>query len=93
MTTPQEKFQSAAASLPLRKRLPEETPARPARKQILSKFATPRLLLGYNTVRSNDPDYPALHVLEEILGGGKTSRLYRALVEGRDVVRTHRSCP
>src|SRR5262249_7053465 len=42
-----------AATLPRRKRLPEKGTKRPARYEMGSKFATPRLLLGYNTVRSN----------------------------------------
>jgi zinc protease len=73
-----------AAKLPPRKPVAAKKTARPDRLDMASKFATPRLLLGYNTVRSNHPDYPALQVLEEILGGGKTCRLYRTLVEGKE---------
>ncbi len=73
------------AELPPRKTVPAQLPKRPARLEMASKFATPRLLLGWNTVRTEDPDYPALSVLEAILAGGKTSRLYRSMVEGAEV--------
>ncbi len=73
------------AKLPERKSLPDEKVKRPAHLQFESKFALPRLLMGFNTVRSSDADYPAVAVLERILGGGKTSRLYKELVEGAEV--------
>jgi zinc protease len=57
---------------------------RPARLEIPSKFATARLLMGFNTVKSSDPDYPILTVLVELLAQGKTGRLYKALVEGAE---------
>jgi zinc protease len=76
------------AELPARKPLPEAKPARPARFEMESKFGVPRLLLGFNTVRSGDADYAALNVLESILGAGRTSRLYKALVEGAEVATT-----
>src|SRR5262249_45560045 len=71
--------------LPERKPLPKALPKRPARLEIKSKFSSPRLLVGFNTVRSGDPDHPALGVLEALLGRGRTSRLYKALVEGAEV--------
>ncbi len=73
------------AELPARKPLPEAKPARPARLEMASKFGQPRLLLGFNTVRSGDADYAALNVLDGILGTGRTSRLYKALVEGAEI--------
>jgi len=45
----------------------------------------PQYLAGYVTVPGNAPDYYALTVLGNILSSGKTSRLYRALVE-KDLV-------
>ena len=41
----------------------------------------PQYLAGYVTVSGNAPDFPALTLLGDILSSGKTSRLYRALVE------------
>jgi zinc protease len=73
-----------AAKLPPRKPLPEVKPDRPARLDMPSKFGVTRLLVGWNTVRRSDPDYPALVVLEGLLTGGKTGRLYRAMVEGAE---------
>jgi zinc protease len=73
------------AKLPARRALPAKGALpgkRPARLEMASKFAVTRLLMGFNTVRSGDPEQPALAVLEALLGLGKTSRLYKALVEG-----------
>jgi predicted Zn-dependent peptidase len=38
-------------------------------------------IAGYKTVSGNDPDFYPLVVLGDILGGGRTSRLTKALVE------------
>jgi zinc protease len=73
-----------AAKLPPRKPLPEVKLDRPARLDMPSKFGVARILVGYNAVRSGDPDYPALEVLEGLLAGGKTGRLYKAMVEGAE---------
>lgn len=53
----------------------------PIRKEFVSKFDVPRLLIGFNTVAVGTPEDPILDVIQEILAGGKTSRLYRKLVE------------
>jgi zinc protease len=71
--------------LPPRKTLPDEKPKRPARLQFESKFAVPRLLMGFNTVRNSDADYPVLAVLDQLLSGGKASRLYKELIERTEV--------
>jgi zinc protease len=72
-------------TLPPRKTLPVEKPKRPARLEFESKFAVPRLLMGFNTVRSSDADYPVLVVLDHILSDGKSSRLYKELIERAEV--------
>jgi zinc protease len=74
------------ADLPPRKKTPEDAkPAkRPALLEMDSKFPTPRLLYGWNTVSSTHDDYPALTVLEGLLNG-RTSRLYKKLVEGDQI--------
>ncbi len=58
-------------------------PARtePARIEFPSKFDLPRLLVGYNTTTVKDADDPALDVIQRVLSDGKTSRLYKKLVE------------
>src|SRR5262249_50882071 len=53
----------------------------PLRKEFASKFELPRMVMGYNAVAVNDPDRPALDVIDRILSDGRTSRLYRKLVE------------
>lgn len=40
-----------------------------------------RIQQGYVTVPGNDPDYYALVILGDILYGGRTSRLYRSLID------------
>lgn len=69
--------------------LPERKPdiAPPERKEITrkkmtSKFEAPRLAFGFNTVTTDSTDRYALDVIGSVLGGGKTSRLYRKLVDG-----------
>jgi predicted Zn-dependent peptidase len=42
---------------------------------------TPNMMIGYKVPAISHPDYYALEVLQSILTDGKTSRLYRALVE------------
>jgi zinc protease len=71
-----------AADLPPRKK-PTTFPDRagPVRKEIPSKFDVPRLMVGFNTIAVGDPDDPVLDVLQQVLAEGKTSRLYRRLVE------------
>jgi zinc protease len=70
--------------LPERKKVSEEKSKRPARLQMDSKFSLARLLLGYNTVRNDHPDYYALNVLEGVFNF-KSGRLYKKLVEGAEV--------
>jgi zinc protease len=74
-----------AGKLPERKTIPDEKLKRPARIEMKSKFPMPRLMLGYNTVKAGDPDVVPLAVLEAVLSLGRTSRLYKALVEGAEV--------
>src|SRR5205814_3865752 len=53
----------------------------PVRTKFDSKFSVPRLLLGFNTIPVGDPDDPVLDVISNVLGDGRTSRLYRKMVE------------
>jgi zinc protease len=76
------------------KKLPERnayTPSPrkgPVKKDFASKFFVPRLLLGYNTCKTGDPDYYALDVIQGVLSGGRTSRLYKKLVEGEEIANS-----
>ncbi|MDW8243622.1 MAG: pitrilysin family protein [Thermogemmata sp.] len=68
--------------------LPPRKPARqfperqgPVRHEFPSKFEAPRMLMGFNTVTVGTPEDAILDLIENILAGGRTSRLYRRLVE------------
>ncbi|MGH9677490.1 MAG: M16 family metallopeptidase, partial [Candidatus Acidiferrum sp.] len=74
-----------AVKLPERKPVEAFRRTTAIRKDMPSKFEVPRLLFGWNTVRSNHADSPALSVLENIVAGGKTSRLYKQLIEGAEI--------
>jgi zinc protease len=68
--------------LPARKPVPESKPrTETVRKKFDSKFPTPRLLLGFNTVAETDADAIPLDIVSVILTHGKTSRLHRRLIE------------
>jgi zinc protease len=51
------------------------------RKEFESKFDVPRMMVGFNTVQVGSPEDPVLDIAQDILATGKTSRLYRKLVE------------
>jgi zinc protease len=57
----------------------------PARSEFPSKFEVPRMVMGFNTVRKGDPADYAFDVIQTVLSGGKTGRLYRKLVEGEEI--------
>jgi zinc protease len=67
--------------LPARKKAQASKRTEPVLKEIPSKFESPRLLMGFNTVRSGAPDFYPLEVVQALLTGGKTGRLYKRLVE------------
>ncbi|MCS6866709.1 MAG: pitrilysin family protein [Gemmataceae bacterium] len=71
-----------SGELPPRKK-PTFYPERqqPIRKELESKFDVPRLMIGFNGVTVGSAEDPVLDVIHMILSGGKTSRLYRKLVE------------
>ncbi|MDB4977796.1 MAG: Protease precursor [Myxococcaceae bacterium] len=57
---------------------PEQTSER--RVEIEKPTPTEKLSVGYKSPALGEPDYAALTVLNEVLFGGKSSRLYRALI-------------
>ncbi len=71
--------------LPERKAEPKELPKRPAELVMESKFEAPRMLMGFTTVKTGTPDDAVLDVIQAILTGGRTGRLYKKLVEGEEV--------
>jgi zinc protease len=72
-------------NLPERKTVPNIERQGPIHKEIDSKFEVPRMLMGFNGVRSGDPDFYSLEVVQGLLTNGKTGRLYRKLVEGEEM--------
>jgi zinc protease len=74
-----------AGKLPERKKAPEEKTKRPTRLEMDSKFDAARMLMGFNSITNSHADYPALEVVQALLAGGKTGRLYKALVEGAEL--------
>ena len=78
----------SASKLPERKPWPVANLVRPARLVLASKFEVTRLLMGFNTIRCDHDDYYALQVIDTLLSSGKTSRLYRKLVEEEQLVNS-----
>jgi zinc protease len=74
-----------AAELPPRKPNVPIEHKEPIHKEFTSKFDVPRMVMGFNTVSSGDPDLPALEFTQALLSGGKTSRFYKDLVEGAEI--------
>jgi zinc protease len=74
------------ADLPKRK-APVSAPPRtaPVRKEFTSKFDVARMMIGYNTVRVGEPEDYVLDVIDDLLSNGRTSRLYKRLVEGDEL--------
>jgi zinc protease len=60
----------------------------PVRKEMPSKFDVARLMVGYNTVKVGDPDDYVLDVVDDVLSNGRTSRLYKRLVEGEELANS-----
>ena len=59
----------------------DPAPQRGERRFEIVDNAQPLLLLGYHTVSGNHPDSPALNLLGDIIASGRTSRLYKRMVE------------
>ncbi|CAN5599066.1 pitrilysin family protein [soil metagenome] len=55
------------------------------RHEFESKFDAPRILVGFNTVAVGDTDEITFDVIQQILSGGRTSRLYRKLIDGEQI--------
>ncbi len=86
MTTIRTLFESIPkAQLPARPEAKVVTRTAPARVHLDSKFAQPRLVMGFNGVKLGEPDDFVLDVISQILTGGKTSRLYRRLIEELEI--------
>ncbi len=73
------------AALPARKKATAVNRKEPVHHEFQSKFEVPRMIMGFDTVDSNDPDLPALEVAQSLLSSGKTSRFYKKFIEGEEI--------
>ena len=58
-----------------------EPPQRAEKRIIMDDPSQPFLVIGYHRPDINDPDDTAYEVLADVLGGGRSSRLYKSLVK------------
>lgn len=59
----------------------KEPEQRGERRFTIEEQSQPILLMGYHTVSQNHPDYQAIQLVGSIISSGRTSRLYKRLVE------------
>jgi zinc protease len=71
--------------LPERKTATPVERSKPVHQEFPSKFEVARMVMGFNTIRTGEPGYYALEVLRSILTTGKLSRLYKKMVEGKEI--------
>jgi len=62
-----------------------EPPQRGERRVTVEDAAQPIVLIGYHQPNVNHPDEAALEVVSEIVGVGRTSRLYKDLVKEKKI--------
>ncbi|HEV3142277.1 MAG TPA: pitrilysin family protein, partial [Gemmataceae bacterium] len=74
-----------AGKLPERKQPTPIERKGPVSKEIPSKFDVDRLVMGFNSGRVGDPEDYVFDVIEYLLTGGKTGRLYRQLVIEQEI--------
>ena len=70
----------AAADIPVHTFREEPPQTEERRVEVEKPTPTEKLCLGYRAPGLGQPDYAALTVLNEVLFGGRSSRLYRALI-------------
>jgi zinc protease len=74
-----------AALLPDEDTQPEPPQLEPRELRLEKPTASEKLLLGYRGPALGDTDHVALSVFNEVLFGGRASRLYRELVQKREL--------
>lgn len=55
------------------------------RRIVVEHTANPKLMIGYHKPTFGHPDAPVFDVLQQILAGGRTSRLYKAVYEEKEL--------
>jgi predicted Zn-dependent peptidase len=63
----------------------EEPPQRGERRVTVEDVAQPMILIGYHQPNANHPDTAVLEVVSQIVGVGRTSRLYKDLVKDKKI--------
>ena len=80
-------FKRKFEGLPARSAPPDlltvEPPQRGERRAIVRYEAQPQFIIGYKKPDIHHPDQPVLIMTSSILSGGRTSRFYKKLVEGK----------
>ena len=76
-------------------KIPAQTPPPPVetrepeqqgeRRVVVEHTANPKLMIGYHKPTFGHPDAPVFTVLEQILAGGRTSRLYKTVYEEKEL--------
>lgn len=63
----------------------DPSPQRGERRFEIEDSSQPIMLMGYHTVAGNHPDSPALNLIGDIIASGRTSRLYKRMVEDEQI--------
>jgi zinc protease len=82
-----------SAKIPKEKRVVEPPQKRERRKKLVQPTDTEKLEIGWRSPAWAERDYARLTVLDEILSGGRSSRLYRALVAEGELATTVSAAP
>jgi zinc protease len=73
------------SELPPRAYPPEPSQVKERRLEVKKPTATEKMMFGYKGPKLESADHAALTVLNEVLFGGRSSRMYRALVKKQEV--------
>ncbi len=71
--------------------LPSEPPQTQPRRVTVSFAAEPQLMMGFPSPPLGHDDVVAMSILDEVLTGGRVSRLYQALVRDKQIATSVRS--
>ncbi len=82
-----EKYLGPVAAQPAPRKVHTQEPPQQGEKRFMIQkdVSSPNLMLGWHVPQATSPDYYALSLLSDILSEGKSSRLYRSLVDGRQL--------
>jgi len=81
-----EKYFGAVPERELPKRIETVEPEQIGEKRVIVEFdSEPMISIAYHKTDYSNPDDVVFRVIERLLSGGRTSRLYRNLVEGKRI--------